>query len=92
MKGYYKMPEKTKEAIEQDGWLHSGDLATCDEDGYYTIVGRIKDMIIRGGENIYPRELEEFIHTIDGVRDVQVVGIPDEKYGEIIGAFVVIRR
>lgn len=90
MKGYYKMPEKTKEAIEQDGWLHSGDLATCDEDGYYTIVGRIKDMIIRGGENIYPRELEEFIHTIDGVRDVQVVGIPDEKYGEIVGAFVVI--
>jgi fatty-acyl-CoA synthase len=90
MKGYYKMPEKTKEAIEEDGWLHSGDLATCDEDGYYTIVGRIKDMIIRGGENIYPREIEEFIHTMNGVKDVQVVGIPDEKYGEIVGAFVML--
>ncbi|WP_048190003.1 AMP-binding protein [Methanobacterium sp. SMA-27] len=89
MKGYYKMPEKTKEVIDEDGWLHSGDLATCDDEGYYSIVGRIKDMIIRGGENIYPREIEEFIHTIDGVMDVQVVGIPDEKYGEIIGAFVI---
>jgi fatty-acyl-CoA synthase len=89
MKGYYKMPEKTKEVIDEDGWLHSGDLATCDEEGYYSIVGRIKDMIIRGGENIYPREIEEFIHTIDGIMDVQVVGIPDEKYGEIIGAFII---
>jgi fatty-acyl-CoA synthase len=89
MKGYYKMPEKTQEVIDEDGWLHSGDLATCDEEGYYSIVGRIKDMIIRGGENIYPREIEEFIHTMDGVRDVQVVGIPDEKYGEIIGAFII---
>jgi fatty-acyl-CoA synthase len=89
MKGYYKMPEKTKEVIDEDGWLHSGDLATCDEEGYYSIVGRIKDMIIRGGENIYPREIEEFIHTIDGIMDVQVVGIPDKKYGEIIGAFII---
>ena len=89
MKGYYKMPEKTKEVIDGDGWLHSGDLATCDEEGYYSIVGRIKDMIIRGGENIYPREIEEFIHTIDSIMDVQVVGIPDEKYGEIIGAFII---
>jgi len=89
MKGYYKMPDKTREVIDEDGWLHSGDLATCDDEGYYSIVGRIKDMIIRGGENIYPREIEEFIHTIDGVRDVQVVGIPDEKYGEIIGAFII---
>ena len=89
MKGYYKMPEKTKEVIDEDGWLHSGDLATRDEEGYYSIVGRIKDMIIRGGENIYPREIEEFIHTIDGIMDVQVVGIPDEKYGEIIGAFII---
>jgi fatty-acyl-CoA synthase len=89
MKGYYKMPEKTKEVIDEDGWLHSGDLATCDEEGYYSIVGRIKDMIIRGGENIYPREIEEFIHPIDGILDVQVVGIPDEKYGEIIGAFII---
>jgi fatty-acyl-CoA synthase len=83
------MPEKTKEVIDGDGWLHSGDLATCDEEGYYSIVGRIKDMIIRGGENIYPREIEEFIHTIDSIMDVQVVGIPDEKYGEIIGAFII---
>lgn len=90
MKGYYKMPEKTREAIEEDGWLHSGDVASYDEDGYYTIEGRIKDMIIRGGENIYPREIEEFIHSMDGVRDVQVVGIPDEKYGEIVGAFVIL--
>ena len=89
MKGYYKMPEKTKETIEEDGWLHSGDIATCDEEGYYTIVGRIKDMIIRGGENIYPREIEEFLHTMPGIKDVQVVGIPDDKYGEIVGAFVV---
>jgi fatty-acyl-CoA synthase len=90
MEGYYKMPEKTKETIEEDGWLHSGDIATCDEDGYYTIVGRIKDMIIRGGENIYPREIEEFLHTMSGIRDVQVVGIPDDKYGEIVGAFIVL--
>ena len=89
MKGYYKNPEKTKEVIEDDGFLHSGDLATIDEDGYYSIVGRIKDMIIRGGENIYPREIEEFIYTIDGVQDVQVAGIPDEKYGEIVGAFII---
>jgi fatty-acyl-CoA synthase len=89
MKGYYKMPEITKETIEEDGWLHSGDLATVDEEGYYTIVGRIKDMIIRGGENIYPREIEEFLYTMQGIRDVQVIGIPDEKYGEIVGAFVI---
>lgn len=89
MKGYYKMPEMTAEAIDEDGWLHSGDLAVMDEDGYYSIVGRIKDMIIRGGENIYPREIEEFLHTMPGIKDVQVVGIPDEKYGEIVGAFVI---
>lgn len=89
MKGYYKMPEKTAETIESDGWLHTGDLATIDEDGFYSIVGRIKDMIIRGGENIYSREVEEFLFTIDGVQDVQVAGIPDEKYGEIVGAFII---
>lgn len=89
MKGYYKMPEATKKAIDERGWLHSGDLGTCDEKGYYRITGRIKDMIIRGGENIYPREIEEFIHSMDRVKDVQVVGIPDEKYGEIVGAFVI---
>ncbi len=92
MKGYYKMPEKTKEVIDKDGWLHSGDLATCDDEGYYSIVGRIKDMIIRGGENIYPREIEEFLHTMPEVKDVQVVGIPDEKYGEIIGAFIILEE
>ncbi|HOI40044.1 MAG TPA: AMP-binding protein [Methanobacterium sp.] len=92
MKGYYKMPEKTREVIDEDGWLHSGDLATLDEEGYYSIVGRIKDMIIRGGENIYPREIEEFLYTMPGVLDVQVVGIPDEKYGEIVGAFIILEE
>ncbi|MBP1946716.1 AMP-binding protein [Methanobacterium petrolearium] len=92
MKGYYKMPEKTREVIDEDGWLHSGDLATLDEDGYYSIVGRIKDMIIRGGENIYPREIEEFLYTMPGVLDVQVVGIPDEKYGEIVGACIILEE
>ncbi|WP_214044816.1 AMP-binding protein [Methanomethylovorans sp.] len=90
MKGYYKMPEETKKAIDENGWLHSGDLGTCDENGYYRITGRIKDMIIRGGENIYPREIEEFLYTLDGVKDAQVVGIPDPKYGEIVGAFVML--
>ncbi len=89
MKGYYKMPEKTQEVIDKDGWLHSGDLATVDEEGYYSIVGRIKDMIIRGGENIYPREIEEFLYTMPEIQDVQVIGIPDEKYGEIVGAFII---
>lgn len=89
MKGYYKMPEMTAQAIDADGWLHSGDLATVDEDGYYRITGRIKDMIIRGGENVYPREIEEFLFTMPGVKSAQVVGIPDEKYGEIVGAFII---
>lgn len=92
MKGYYKMPEKTAETIDRNGWLHSGDLGTVDEYGYYKITGRIKDMIIRGGENIYPREIEEFLYKIDGVRDAQVVGIPDDKYGEIVGAFVMLQE
>jgi len=89
MKGYYKMPDATAAAIDSEGWLHSGDLATVDEDGYYRITGRIKDMIIRGGENIYPREIEEFLYTLPGVKDVQVVGVPDEKYGETVGAFII---
>lgn len=89
MKGYYKMPEQTGLAIDADGWLHSGDQAEVDSDGYYRITGRIKDMIIRGGENIYPREIEEFLYTMDGVLDVQVVGIPDQKYGEVVGAFII---
>ncbi|WP_406661439.1 AMP-binding protein [Methanolobus sp. ZRKC3] len=92
MKGYYKMEDMTAKAIDEDGWLHSGDLATVDEDGFYRITGRIKDMIIRGGENIYPREIEEFLFTMPGIKNVQVVGIPDEKYGEIVGAFVVIEE
>ncbi|CDG64737.1 putative acyl-CoA synthetase YngI [Methanobacterium sp. MB1] len=92
MKGYYKMPDKTREVIDEDGWLHSGDLATVDEEGYYSIVGRIKDMIIRGGENIYPREIEEFLYTMPGVLDVQVVGLPDEKYGEIVGACIILEE
>lgn len=92
MKGYYKMPDKTAEAIDEDGWLHSGDLVTMDENGYYTVVGRIKDMIIRGGENIYPREIEEFYYTMPGIQDVQVVGIPDDKYGEIVGAFIILEE
>jgi fatty-acyl-CoA synthase len=79
MKGYYKMPDKTKEVIDEDGWLHSGDLATIDEEGYYSIVGRIKDMIIRGGENYIPRVIEEFLYTMQGILDVQVVGIPDDN-------------
>jgi fatty-acyl-CoA synthase len=91
MKGYYKMPEATSAAIDADGWLHSGDIGTVDEDGYYRITGRIKDMIIRGGENIYPREIEEFLYTMPGVKDVQVVGVPDAKYGEVVGAFVMLQ-
>jgi len=88
MKGYYKMPEATAAVLDADGWLHSGDVGTVDEDGYYRITGRIKDMIIRGGENIYPREIEEFLYTMPGVEDVQVVGVPDAKYGEVVGAFI----
>ena len=86
------MLEETKRVIDEGGWLHSGDLGTCDENGYYRITGRIKDMIIRGGENIYPREIEEFLIAMTGIRDAQVVGIPDEKYGEITGAFVILDK
>jgi fatty-acyl-CoA synthase len=88
MKGYYKMPEATKEAIDEEGWLHTGDLGEYDENGYYKITGRLKDMIIRGGENIYPREIEEFIYEHPDVLDVQVVGAPDEYYGECVVAFI----
>ncbi|MBA4493174.1 AMP-binding protein [Paenactinomyces guangxiensis] len=89
MKGYYKMPEATAEAIDGEGWLHTGDLAVQDEQGYFKITGRLKDMIIRGGENIYPREIEEFLYTHPKILDVQIVGVPDEKYGEIPIAFVI---
>lgn len=89
MKGYYNMPEATALAIDSEGWLHTGDLAMQDEDGYYHITGRIKDMIIRGGENIYPKELEELLYTHPQVKDVQVIGVPDERYGEVVMACIV---
>ncbi len=92
MKGYYNMPEATAEAIDEDGWLHSGDLGVMDEEGYYAITGRIKDLVIRGGENIYPKEVEDFIHQMDGIQDVQVVGVPSVKYGEQPGAFIILRE
>jgi fatty-acyl-CoA synthase len=91
MKGYYKMPEATKAAIDENGWLHTGDMAKRDENGYYKITGRIKDMIIRGGENIYPKEIEDFIYTHPKVKDVQVIGVPDKQYGEEIMACVVLK-
>ena len=91
MKGYYKMPEATAQAIDKDGWLHTGDLAIRDDDGYYRITGRIKDMIIRGGENIFPKEIEDFIYTHPDVVDVQIVAVPSEKYGEEAYAFVIKR-
>jgi len=91
MRGYYKMEEATRQAIDKDGWLHSGDLATVDEKGYYRITGRIKDMIIRGGENIYPKELEEFLYTHPAVADVQVIGVPSARLGEEVMACVVVK-
>ena len=90
MKGYYKNPEATAEVIDENGYLHSGDLGIMDENGNYRITGRIKDMIIRGGENIYPREIEEFLYHLPGVRDVQVAGVPSKKYGEEVGAFIIL--
>ena len=92
MKGYYNMPEATAEAIDTDGWLHSGDLGVMDEDGYLAITGRHKDMIIRGGENIYPREIEEYLYRMEGIADVQVAGVPSPKYGEEVGAFVILKE
>ena len=92
MKGYYKMPEETAKAIEPDGWLHSGDIAIRRPDGYYQITGRLKDMIIRGGENIYPKELEDFLYGVPGVKDVQVVGVPSEKYGEEVAAYIQLKE
>ncbi|HIQ58136.1 MAG TPA: AMP-binding protein [Candidatus Merdivicinus intestinavium] len=91
MKGYYKMPNATAAAIDKDGWLHTGDLARRDENGNYKITGRIKDMIIRGGENIYPKEIEDFIYTHPKVSDVQVIGVPDKQYGEEIMACVILK-
>lgn len=92
MKGYYKMPEATNAAIDAEEWLHTGDLAVMDEAGYCKITGRVKDMIIRGGENVYPREIEEFLYTHDAVGDVQVVGVPSVKYGEEVMACIRLRE
>ena len=92
MKGYYKMPRATQEAIDKDGWLHTGDLACRTPEGNFRITGRLKDMIIRGGENIYPKEIEEFIYTHPKVSDVQVIGVPDESYGEEIMAVVILKE
>jgi fatty-acyl-CoA synthase len=92
MKGYYKMPEETAKVIDADGWLHTGDLAVMDEHGYCKITGRIKNMIIRGGENIYPREIEEFLYTHPKISDTQVYGVPDRKYGEQVMAAIVLKK
>lgn len=92
MKGYYKMPEETAKVIDSDGWLHTGDLAVMDENGYCKITGRIKQMIIRGGENIYPKEIEEYLYTHPNISDVQVYGVPDRKYGEQVMAAVILKK
>jgi fatty-acyl-CoA synthase len=92
MKGYYKMPEASRDTVDAEGWLHSGDLACRDKDGNYRITGRLKDMIIRGGENIYPKEIEEFIYTHPFVQDVQVIGVPDKKYGEEAMACIILKE
>ena len=92
MRGYWNDPERTRETIDSAGWLHSGDLAVMDEEGYVQIVGRLKDMIIRGGENIYPKEIEEFLYSHPAVQDVQVVGVPDQKYGEEVCAWIMLKH
>ena len=91
MKGYYKNPTATAEVIDKNGFLHSGDLGVKDEQGFYRITGRIKDMIIRGGENVYPREIEEFLYQMPGIKDVQVAAVPSKKYGEEVGAFIILQ-
>jgi fatty-acyl-CoA synthase len=92
MKGYWNDPEKTKEAVDDGGWMHTGDLATMDDAGYVNIVGRLKDLVIRGGENVYPREVEEFLYSHPKIQDVQVIGVPDQKYGEEICAWIKLRE
>jgi len=92
MKGYYKMPEETAKVIDKEGWLHTGDLAIMDENGYCKITGRIKQMIIRGGENIYPKEIEEYLYTHPKVSDVQIYGVPDKKYGEQVMAAIILKK
>src|SRR5262249_5527754 len=91
MLGYWDDPDATAAAIDADGWMHSGDLAVMDDEGYVSIVGRIKDMIIRGGENIYPREVEEFLYELPEVDEVEVIGVPSERYGEEVMAWVRLR-
>ena len=91
MRGYWEEPELTAEAIDPAGWMHTGDLAVIDDQGYCNIVGRVKDMLIRGGENVYPREIEEFLMTHPAVQDVQVFGIPHERFGEDVCAWVIPR-
>ena len=91
MAGYWNQPDKTAEAIDADGWMHTGDLARMDDDGYVVVEGRIKDMVIRGGENIYPREIEEFLYTHPDIQDVQVIGVPDAKYGEELMACIILK-
>ena len=86
------MPEATRQAIDEEGWLHTGDIGSVDEQGNFRITGRLKDMIIRGGENIYPREIEEFLYTHPAIQDVQVIGVPDEKYGEEVLAYCILRE
>ncbi|MDX8337590.1 AMP-binding protein [Draconibacterium sp. IB214405] len=92
MKGYYNNPEETAKAIDKDGWLHSGDLAIKTEDGFYRITGRIKDMIVRGGENIYPREIENYLYQLPQIEAVEVAGVPSPKYGEAVGAFIKLKK
>ncbi|XPV76234.1 MAG: AMP-binding protein [Desulfovibrio sp.] len=92
MKGYYNNEKATVETIDSDGWLHSGDLGVMDEDGYVSVTGRLKDMIIRGGENCYPREIEEFLYTMEGIMDVQVAAVPSRKLGEEIGAWIILKE
>jgi fatty-acyl-CoA synthase len=92
MLGYWENEEATAEAIDRAGWMHTGDLATIDADGYANIVGRIKDMVIRGGENVYPREVEEFLYQHPAVSDVQVIGVPDPRYGEELCAWVRVKE
>ena len=91
MQGYWDEAEKTADAIDKAGWMHTGDLAVMDEDGYCNIVGRVKDMLIRGGENVYPREVEEYLFRHPSILEVQVFGVPDEKYGEEICTWIVLK-
>jgi fatty-acyl-CoA synthase len=91
MLGYWDQPDKTAEAIDAARWMHTGDLATMDAEGYLNIVGRIKDLVIRGGENVYPREVEEFLYGHPAIADVSVVGVPDERYGEELMAWIVLK-